>query len=54
VPLPASPALDACRSALDTCMTEAAGSDPKACFDAHHACVQAAFDAAKAAASTAN
>ena len=44
VPLPPPPELRACKDTLDTCVV--AGADNKACFDAHHACVKAAFDAA--------
>lgn len=51
VPLPSSPEVQACRDALDACIT--AGSDHKTCFDAEHACVKAAFDAAAAAAAAA-
>jgi hypothetical protein len=48
VPLPPPAAVQACKAPLDACL--AGGSDPKTCFDAHHACVKAAFDAALPAA----
>ncbi len=51
VPLPPPAELKACREALDTCVD--GDGDRKACFDAHHTCVKAAFDAAKSSASTA-
>jgi hypothetical protein len=47
VPLPPPAEVVACRDAADACI--AAGTDKKTCFDAEHACVKAAFDAAKAA-----
>jgi hypothetical protein len=51
VPLPSSPEILACRDALDACVATTTGG--KTCFDAHHACVKAAFDAAAAAAAPA-
>lgn len=44
VPLPPPAAVQACKGPLDACL--AGGTDPKTCFEAHHACVEAAFAAA--------
>jgi len=44
VPLPPPAAIAACKAPLDACLS--AGTDKKTCFDAVHACIKAAFDAA--------
>ena len=44
VPLPPPAAIAACKAPLDECLS--AGTDKKTCFDAAHACIKAAFDAA--------
>jgi hypothetical protein len=44
VPLPPPAAIAACKAPLDACLS--AGTDKKTCFEALHACVKAAFDAA--------
>lgn len=44
VPLPPPAAIAACKAPLDACLS--AGTDKKTCFDALHACMKAAFDAA--------
>jgi hypothetical protein len=44
VPLPPPAAIAACKAPLDACLS--AGTDKKTCFDAAHACIKAAFDAA--------
>jgi hypothetical protein len=47
VPLPSPAALEACRATLESCMKSATGSAARdACREAHHECVQTAFEAA--------
>lgn len=48
VPLPPREDVEACRDALGSCLE--GGEARETCFDAHRACMKAAFDAAKAGA----
>jgi hypothetical protein len=51
VPLPPPAEVIACRDALDTCVAGTTDdAAKKACLETHHACVKAAFDAARTAA----
>jgi hypothetical protein len=45
VPLPPPPAIEACTAPLKACVE--GGGDRQSCFEAHDACMKAAFEGAR-------